>query len=51
MVKDLWGQLPPHAREQLLQSSSDEFLPQYELEIEKYYRRLAEEQQDKDANK
>jgi hypothetical protein len=43
LVKDFWGQLPPHAREQLLQSHSDEFLPQYELEIEQYYRRLSAE--------
>jgi len=44
LLKDLWGHLPPQVREQLLQSYSDEFLPQYELEIEKYFRRLAEEQ-------
>jgi hypothetical protein len=43
IVKDLWGHLPPHAREQMLQSYSPEFLPKYELEIEKYFRRLAEE--------
>jgi hypothetical protein len=46
LVKDFWGQLPPHAREQLLQSHSDEFLPQYELEIEQYYRRLSAEPSD-----
>jgi hypothetical protein len=44
LLKDVWGHLPPHAREQMLQSHSDEFLPQYELEIEQYYRRLSEEQ-------
>jgi hypothetical protein len=27
----------------MLQSYSGEFLPEYELELEKYYRRLAEE--------
>lgn len=43
LLKDLWGHLPPRAREQLLQSYSDEFLPEYELEIEKYFQRLAEE--------
>ena len=43
MIKNLWGQLPPHAREQMLQMHSDEFLPKYELEIEKYFKRLAEE--------
>jgi hypothetical protein len=46
LVKDFWGQLPPHAREQLLQSNSEEFLPQYELEIEQYYRRLSAEPSD-----
>jgi hypothetical protein len=43
LLKDYWGHLPPHAREQMLQSHSDEFLPQYELEIERYYQRLSEE--------
>ena len=43
LMKDLWGHLPPQIREQMLQSYSDEFLPQYELEIERYFRRLAEE--------
>jgi hypothetical protein len=44
MVKALWGQLPERSREQMQQSFSDEFLPKYELEIEQYYRRLSEEQ-------
>jgi hypothetical protein len=43
LLKDFWGHLPPHTREQMLQSHSDEFLPQYELDIEQYYRRLSEE--------
>jgi hypothetical protein len=43
LMKDLWGHLPPQIREQMLQSYSDEFLPEYELEIERYFRRLAEE--------
>jgi hypothetical protein len=43
LIKDLWGHLPARAREQMLQSYSDEFLPEYELEIEQYFRRLAEE--------
>ncbi|MEX2316095.1 MAG: hypothetical protein WD669_03015 [Pirellulales bacterium] len=45
IVKRLWGQLPERSREQMLQSFSGEFLPKYELELEKYYRRLAEEQE------
>jgi len=44
LIKKLWGHLPQRSREQALQSSSTEFLPKYELELEKYYRRLAEEQ-------
>ena len=44
LMKDLWGQLPAHAREQMLQTSPEEFLPRYELLIEKYYKRLAEQQ-------
>lgn len=43
LIKDLWGHLPARVREQLLQAPTDEFLPKYELEIEKYFRRLAEE--------
>jgi hypothetical protein len=47
LLKDAWGQLPPHAREQMLQSPPEEFLPKYELLIEKYYKRLADEQRQK----
>jgi hypothetical protein len=49
LLKDFWGHLPPHAREQMLQSHSDEFLPQYELEIEQYYKRLSEENENSSA--
>ncbi len=44
MMKDLWGQLPAHARDQMLQTSPEQFLPRYELQLEKYYKRLAEQQ-------
>jgi hypothetical protein len=44
LIKQLWGHLPEREREQMLQSFSGEFLPKYELELEKYYRKLAEEQ-------
>jgi len=47
LLKDSWGHLPAHAREQMLQNSPEQFLPQYELMIERYYRRLAEEQKSK----
>jgi hypothetical protein len=49
MVKALWGNLPERSREQMLQSFSDEFLPKYEIEIEQYYRRLSEEQGDRQS--
>ena len=39
----LWGELPPHVREQMLQSPVEDFPPKYELMIEEYFRRLAEE--------
>lgn len=48
LMKDVWGQLPDRAREQMLQSSVDQFLPEYEVLIEKYFRRLAEDQPRKD---
>lgn len=50
LLKSLWGHLPLHVREQMLQSHSDEFLPQYELEIEAYFRRLAEEPGERQAD-
>jgi hypothetical protein len=44
MMKALWGQLPQRARDQMLQSAPEEFLPEYELELEKYFKRLAEQE-------
>lgn len=49
LLKDLWGHLPDRTREQMLQSSVEEFLPKYEVMIEKYFRRLAEDQQREEA--
>lgn len=43
MMKNLWGELPPHVREQILQSPSEEFVPKYELQIEDYFRDLSNE--------
>jgi hypothetical protein len=40
MLKDVWGHLPPHLRQQMEQSANEEFLPQYELEIAEYFRSL-----------
>lgn len=43
VLKQHWGELPEHAREQMLQGmGSEEFLPKYEALIEEYYKRLAE---------
>jgi hypothetical protein len=43
LLKDSWGNLPERERELMMQMSRERFLPQYELLIERYYRRLAEE--------
>lgn len=43
VLRRLWGQLPERVREQMLQTPADEFLPKYRADIEKYFRRLAEE--------
>jgi hypothetical protein len=39
----LWGELPQHAREQMLQTPVEEFPTKYEQSIEDYFRRLADE--------
>jgi hypothetical protein len=41
--KELWGDLPDRARQQMLNTSVDQFLPEYRDAIEKYFRRLVEE--------
>ncbi len=43
LMKEVWGRLPARLREQMLQSSPDEFLPEYREAIEAYYRELAAE--------
>ena len=45
LLRDAWGNLPIREREQMLQSPPTRFLPKYELLIEQFFRRLAEEQQ------
>jgi hypothetical protein len=42
MMKKVWGVLPPHEQQQLLQLPAEEFLPKYQQLIEEYYRRLSE---------
>lgn len=43
VIKRVWGRLPDRLREQMMQSTTDEFLPEYREEIEKYFEQLAEE--------
>lgn len=44
LMKQVWGNLPEKDREQMRQGAGEQFLPQYETLIEKYFRRLAEEE-------
>ena len=46
LLKDVWGELPPRLRQQMLQSSVEKFVPKYEFEIEEYFKTLAEQQQE-----
>jgi hypothetical protein len=43
MMKHVWGHLPQREREQMQQSMKEEFLPQYELQIEQYFKALVEQ--------
>jgi hypothetical protein len=43
MMDNLWGELPQHVREQMLQSPVEEFVPKYEQLIEDYFRDLSTE--------
>ncbi|HEY2251928.1 MAG TPA: hypothetical protein VGH74_12740 [Planctomycetaceae bacterium] len=43
MIKDVWGHLPPHVREAMLNSVSEKYLPKYEELVKKYYEALAEQ--------
>lgn len=45
LMREVWGNLPQRMREQMLQSAPDDFLPKYRTEIERYYQKLAEEEQ------
>ena len=48
LMKAAWGHLPERVRERMLQSSSEEFLPEYREQLEEYYRRLAEREQEQE---
>jgi hypothetical protein len=43
MMNNLWGELPPHVREQILQPPAEEFIPKYQNLIEDYFRDLSNE--------
>ena len=43
LLKDLWGHLPDRRREEMINAFGEQFLPKYEVQIEKYFKRLAEE--------
>lgn len=40
---EMWGQMPPHERERILQSLRQDFPSQYRQLVEQYYRQLAKE--------
>jgi hypothetical protein len=44
LLKRIWGSLPEKDREQMRQAAGEEFLPEYESLIIRYFRRLAEEE-------
>jgi len=44
VLKELWGELPEHAREQMMQLPAEKSLPEYQSMIEEYFKRLVEEQ-------
>jgi hypothetical protein len=49
MIKDVWGHLPPHLREAMLNSFSEKYLPKYEDLVKKYYEALAERNRNRSA--
>lgn len=42
IAKDVWGHLPPHVRQELLNVYREKFLPKYEDLVRRYYEALAE---------
>ncbi len=45
LIKAVWGELPETQRQQMLELIGEEFLPKYELLIQQYFKRLAEERE------
>jgi len=50
MIKDVWGHLPPHLREAMLNSFSEKYLPEYEELVKRYYEALAEKNRKRSGN-
>ena len=46
VIKQVWGELPEKERQQMLQTSVEEFLPKYADLIERYFKRLAEDRKE-----
>ena len=46
VIKQVWGELPEQDRQEMLQSSVEEFLPKYAEMIERYFKRLAEDRRE-----
>lgn len=42
LVRKTWGNLPPHLRKQISNSTMERFLPKYERLTQEYFRKLAE---------
>ncbi len=42
MLRELWGHLPEHERQQVINSTIEKFVPKYESLIKEYFKRLSE---------
>ena len=49
LMKAAWGHLPPRIREQMIHSSSEEFLPEYREQLKEYFKRLAEREAEEET--
>lgn len=43
MLKDVWGQLPPSMRQELLNIFSEKYIPKYDEQVRRYYEALSEQ--------
>ncbi len=49
LLKDVWGQLPERLRNQMTQPAGEEFLPEFELLIEDYFKALVRPESERDS--